>query len=132
MAPNGSRIPIRLEQLTSKHTPNDGTRKPLSDIELVELYHAVNIWVRIARVVAMPDPNLQHLVVLCNLCDAISVGEYRQYLERIRARSWPIRSGASARPNHNAESVIPDTRSVTPTQCDASEQFRLENIHLNF
>jgi hypothetical protein len=85
MAPHGNKIPICLEQLTSKHTSDGCTRKPLSDNELLELYHAVNIRVRIAREAAMPDPRLQHLVVLCNLRDAISIGEYQLYLERARA-----------------------------------------------
>lgn len=118
-----------------KCTPDSCTRKPLSDIELLELYHAVNIRARIAREVAMPDPNLQHLVVLCNLCDAISVGEYQLYLERVCAHRRPFRSGASirVRSGHDAEScVASDVRSVVPMQCDASVQFRLENIHLNF
>jgi hypothetical protein len=134
MAPNGNQIPICLEQLTSKHTSDGCTRKPLSDNELLELYHAVNIRAKIAREVAMPDPNLQHLVVLCNLCDAISVGEYQLYVERARAHSRPIHSGASTRvkSNHNAESAVSDVRSVAPMQRDASVQFRLENIHLNF
>lgn len=84
----------------------------------------------------MPDPNLQHLVVLCNLRDAISVGEYQLYLERARAytSSRPIRSGASTRveSNHNAESAVSDVHSVAPMQCDTSVQFQLKNIHLNF
>jgi hypothetical protein len=114
--------------------PDGHTSKPLSDIELLELFHAVNIRERIAREVAMPDPNLQHLVVLCNLCDAISVGEYQLYFERVRASSRPIRSGAStrAKSDHNAGSGVPDVRSVAPMQRGASVQFRLENIHLNF
>jgi hypothetical protein len=133
MVQNDSHVPVCLEQLTSKHTSDGCTRKPLTDNELLELYHAANIRVRIAREVAMPDPNLQHLVVLCNLCDAISVGEYQLYLERARAHR-PNPSGTSTwvKSNHNAESGISDKRSVAPMQCDISVQFQLENIHLNF
>jgi hypothetical protein len=135
-APHGNKIPICLEQLTSKHTSDGCTKKPLSDNELLELYHAVNIRVRIAREAAMPDPRLQHLVVLCNLRDAISIGEYQLYLERARAytSSRPIRSGTltQVESNHNVESAISDVHSVAPMQCDTSVQFQLKNIHLNF
>lgn len=134
MVQNDSHVPVCLEQFTSKHTSYGCTRKPLTDNELLELYHAAYIRVRIAREVAMPDPNLQHLVVLCNLCDAISVEEYQLYRERVCASSRPIRSGAStrAKSDHNAESCVSDKRSVAPMQCDISVQFQLENVHLNF
>jgi hypothetical protein len=70
MSTNGDRFRRCVEELTPNCTPDDHTIKPLSNIELLELYYAVDIRVKIAREVAMPDPNLHHLVVLCNLCDA--------------------------------------------------------------
>lgn len=133
MAPNDGRVPVCPEQPISKYMLDGCTSKPLSDIELLELFHAVNIREKIAREVATPEFNLQHLVVLCNLCDAISVGEYQLYLERVRAGRRLIRSGASirAKSNHNPGSGVSDVRPVAPTQRGASVQFRLEKIHLN-
>lgn len=57
----------------------------LLDIELLEIYQAVNIHFRIAREITMPEPQLGHLVALRKLCDAIAVGEYQLYLPGVRA-----------------------------------------------
>jgi hypothetical protein len=70
---------------------------PLSDIGLLEIYQAVNIHVRIAREITMPEPKLGHLVALRKLCDTIAVGEYQLHLAGVRAHgSIPIHNAVSA------------------------------------
>ena len=85
MAANEGRFQVRLGHLAAKFEscPHN---TPLSDIELLELYHSFNIHDKIARETAMPEPNLHRLVVLCNMCDAITLGQHQLYLKRMCAQ----------------------------------------------
>lgn len=118
MATNEGRLQVRLGQLAAKFEscPHN---TPLSDIELLELYHSFNIHDKIARETAMPEPNLHRLVVLCNMCDAITLGQHQLYLKCIRAHNITMYSALSP-------------LSATSKQCDKSLPLRTDNIHPNF
>ena len=94
MTANKGPIQARLRQLTAKFDscPHNAL---LSDIELLELYHSFNIHDKIARETAMLEPNLRRLVVLCNMCDAITLGQHQPYLKRVRAHNIAIHSASS-------------------------------------
>ena len=48
----------------------------LLDIELLTLYHSYHIHNKIAREAAMPEPDLRRIVLLCNMCDMITLGQH--------------------------------------------------------
>ena len=134
MATNEGRLQVRLRQLATKfESCPSGTA--ISDMELLELYHAVHVPNKIARETAMPEPNLRRLVALCNLCDAIAIGENQLYLRCIRADRVTMYSTPppQAPLDYKKDSQETSSRlSVASRQCDRSLQFRINNVHLNF
>jgi len=88
---NKGPIQAHLRQLAAKFDscPHNA---PLSDIKLLKLYHSFNIHDKIARETAMLEPNLRRLVVLCNMCDAITLRQHQLYLKRLRAHNIAIHS----------------------------------------
>lgn len=134
MSANKGPLQPRLRQLAAKFD-SYLHNAPLSDIELLELYHSVNVHDKIAKEAAMPEPNLRHLVVLCNMNDAITLGQYQLYQKRARAHYITIYSVSLLQASLDYEKEclkVSDRLSVTSRQCDKSLQSRIHNIHLNF
>jgi hypothetical protein len=71
MSANKGPLQPRLRQLAAEFD-SCLHNAPLSDIELLELCYSVNIHNKIAKEAAMPEPNLRHLVVLCNMNGGLS------------------------------------------------------------
>lgn len=108
---------------------------PLSDFEELELYYSVNIHDKIAKEAAMSKPNLHHLVVLCNMNDAITLGQYQLYQKNACTENITTYTASilQASTDHEKECLKGSDRlSVASRQCDKSLRFRIDNIHLNF
>jgi hypothetical protein len=134
MAAIGGRLPVPLEQMTTSFEPRP-PQKHVSDIELVELYYSIHIRDKLAKTIAMPEPNLRHLVALYNMYDAITLGKYQLYLDRIRAHDIAVDRASLPQTSsyYNREYCKTlDGLSSASAQCDKSLPFRLDNIHLNF
>ncbi|CAI6342347.1 unnamed protein product [Periconia digitata] len=71
----------RVRQLAARFDSNP-CKPILSDTELLELCHSIQIHDKIAVETARSEPRLYHLVVLCNMCDSITFTQNRIYFER--------------------------------------------------
>ncbi|EMD58107.1 hypothetical protein COCSADRAFT_35822 [Bipolaris sorokiniana ND90Pr] len=134
MSANKDPLQPRLRQLAAKFDSCLHNAQ-LSDIELLELYHSINIHDKIAKEAAMPEPNLRHLVVLCNMNDAITLGQYQLYQKRARAHDVTMYSASLLQASSDYEKEClkaSDRFSIASRQCDKSLQSRIHNIHLNF
>lgn len=134
MSANMDPLQARLRQLAAKFD-SCLHNAPLSDFEQLELYYFVNIHDKIAKEAAMPKPNLHRLVVLCNMNDGITLGQYQLYQKHACTPKFTMYTASllQASPDYEKECLKGlDRLSVASTQCDKLLRFRIDNIHLNF
>ena len=108
---------------------------PLLDIELLTLYHSYHIHNKIAREAAMPEPDLRRMVLLCNMCDVITLGQHQPYLERMCAHDIAMHSASAPQISSGDEKErlkASDRLSAASRRCDKSLQPRVDSIHINF
>ena len=133
MAANINRSKVRLRQLITKFEPCSHNT-PISDIELLELYRSFHIHHKIAIEAAVPEPNLRHLTLLCNMCDMIALGQRQLYMKYIHAHSLEVHTASPLQVSSNYEEErlrVSNRAVVTPSHCDKSLPLRVANIHIN-
>jgi len=108
---------------------------PLLDIQVLTLYQPYHIHKKIAREAAMPEPDLRRIVLLCNMCDMITLGQHQLYLERMRAHDIAMYGASAPRISSRDEKERLKASygfAAASKQSDKSLPPRIESIPISF